>query len=280
MAKKFSEIGFCVFDTEATSPIPEESRVCEIGWCKFNGDQSIAVNGSILVNPGIPIPKESYEIHGISSSDVQGLPNFRDQWVNEFRQKALPSTAPIVTYNGLSFDIPLIRYEAERTGLVDIESDIKLDIDLYVFVNWFLRGVRSRKLGNIATGLGISIPDGMVLHGAATDCYITGMIMWRMIEIGLIPDDMIEAYVLQKILFAAMAEEEDLFQSYFYIDRWDGDFRIGFGKFIGKPLDEVPLKEWQRVSDNLKKKTAEGKFTPNAVFAMVSRMLEIKKEEV
>ena len=72
-----------VIDLETTGPAPPGHGVCEIGW------QDVALaesgrwevwgeGGSILVNPGRPIPPVTQAIHHIRDEDVADAPGWHD----------------------------------------------------------------------------------------------------------------------------------------------------------------------------------------------------------
>ena len=71
-----------------------------------------------LINPGIPIPPQSTEIHGISDEQVADKPTFKDRArdINHFL-----SGADIGGYNHVKFDLPLLLEEFSR---VDIPFDL------------------------------------------------------------------------------------------------------------------------------------------------------------
>jgi UDP-N-acetylmuramate-alanine ligase len=57
------------------------------------------------LHPGIPIPKESSDVHGITDDDVKDSPTFRDV-ANELRQ--FLDNCDLAGYNSNRFDIPLL----------------------------------------------------------------------------------------------------------------------------------------------------------------------------
>jgi len=71
------------------------------------------------MNPGIPIPKESSDIHGITNEMVVNLPFFK-KFANEIYQFIKDSD--LCGYNSNRFDLPLIAEEFLRA---DIDFDMK-----------------------------------------------------------------------------------------------------------------------------------------------------------
>lgn len=72
-----------------------------------------------MVNPGIPIPKETTKIHGITDEDVKDAPTFAEiaqSLANEFEG------CDFAGYNLNKFDIPLLAEEFMR---VNVDFDLK-----------------------------------------------------------------------------------------------------------------------------------------------------------
>ena len=69
------------FDLETTGVNVAEDRIVEISVIKLNPDGSEEVLTE-LVNPGMPIPKGSSDIHGITDDKVADAPLF-NQLANE-----------------------------------------------------------------------------------------------------------------------------------------------------------------------------------------------------
>ena len=70
---------------------------------------------------------------------------------------------------------------------------------------------------------------------------IARFILHRMIEQGLIPDDVEEALAVQQRLLLALQQEQAVYGRFLYIDRDNHTLlRIGFGKHTGSLLRDVP----------------------------------------
>lgn len=120
MKKTLDQTFFACFDCEATGLNTEEDRIIEIGVAIFKaGDPKNPVETyETLVNPQIPIPKESQEIHHINDEMVAGAPTI-DQVLP--RVLKMLTKYPLVGHS-LNFDINLINNEASR---YHIPCDIK-----------------------------------------------------------------------------------------------------------------------------------------------------------
>jgi len=70
----------CV-DTETTGPNPEEAIIVELGAAWYSGPGKTPpefVRLGTLINPGVPIPLASTEIHGITDDAVKDAPKLGD----------------------------------------------------------------------------------------------------------------------------------------------------------------------------------------------------------
>lgn len=107
-----------VFDLETTGIKVATDRIVEISVVKImpEGDQKIYTR---KVNPTIPIPAKTTEIHGISDQDVKDAPTFKDiaHELNQFL-----GNSDLAGYNSNKFDIPLLVEEFLRA---DVEFDLK-----------------------------------------------------------------------------------------------------------------------------------------------------------
>jgi len=103
-----------VFDTETTGINARFDRIVEIACVKLHPDGRREVWVRRL-NPGIPIPAASTAIHGIGDADVAGAPRFADVALElaEFL-----ANADLAGYNITGFDLPVLRIEFLRAGIL------------------------------------------------------------------------------------------------------------------------------------------------------------------
>lgn len=106
------------FDLETTGVNIAKDRIIEISLCKINTDNTQEVK-TYRVNPEIPIPVESSEIHGIYDKDIVNSPTFKEI-AKEIVQ--FISGCDLGGYNSNRFDVPLLAEELLRVGS---EHDIK-----------------------------------------------------------------------------------------------------------------------------------------------------------
>ena len=102
-----------ILDLETTGTFPDEDRIVEIGILKIypSGKRS---EYHARVNPGVPIPPEATEIHGITNNDVKRKPEFHK--IARQVQRFL-NGCDLAGFNALRFDIPFLRNEFQRANL-------------------------------------------------------------------------------------------------------------------------------------------------------------------
>lgn len=105
-------------DLETTGVNLGTDRIVEIAIVKILPDGSKSVKRK-LINPEMPIPKTSSDIHGITDEMVKDAPTFR-QVANELKQTL--DGCDIAGYNSNRFDIPLLMEEFIR---VQVDFDMK-----------------------------------------------------------------------------------------------------------------------------------------------------------
>lgn len=103
----------CIFDLETTGTNVSKDRIVEICILKVNPDGS-RESKTWLVNPQMPIPKESSEIHGISNDDVKDAPTFKE--IAHHIMEMISGT-DLGGFNSNRFDVPLLAEELLRAEL-------------------------------------------------------------------------------------------------------------------------------------------------------------------
>lgn len=115
----------CFFDLEATGTHVVKDRIVEISILKLfpNGTKE---GKTWLVNPGIPIPPEVVEIHGISDEKVANAPTFK-QLAKEVY--SMIKDSDLAGFNSDRFDIPLLVEEMLRAGVdFDLKNRVSVDV--------------------------------------------------------------------------------------------------------------------------------------------------------
>lgn len=269
-----------VLDTETTGPEPETARIVELGAAYFVGGELVR-SLSIRINPGEPIPAGASEVHGIFDADVADAPTFAQvaprllkhmsgEWARD--NLGIPpapedgdsfgmvETPLVVGYNILRYDAIVIDAEFVRANVPVFEPMGCAEIlDPIAWSMWENRGGRN-KLTEVCEDVGISLKDA---HAASADAVATGRLLFRLIQIGIIPDNDTAAMREMAWRVEQLEAERAEFGHYFYRCRaGTGALLVGFGKHKAALATSVPRSYWQFVL---------GKFTdlhPGAEKAM------------
>lgn len=170
-------------DVEATGVNAKKDCIVTLflGIMEANGEFS--EKHEFLFNPGVEIPQEAMNVHGITNEHVQEhgiqVENHRDVFekiraliVDNIRDHNLP----VVIYNA-PYDTTIINSTLVRNGLNPIAWNDYFVIDPFVIdkaIDTYRKGARS--LTSVATHYGIEV-DETKTHDAAYDCYLTGRIV-------------------------------------------------------------------------------------------------------
>jgi DNA polymerase-3 subunit epsilon len=113
------------FDLETTGIDIVHDRIVEICYLKIfpNGDEESKTR---RINPGIPIPAQASEVHGIFDEDVKDAPPFKSIAKSLADQL---EDCDLAGYNSNRFDIPLLAEEFLRAE-VDIDLRKRRFIDV------------------------------------------------------------------------------------------------------------------------------------------------------
>lgn len=106
------------FDIESTGLNIIRDRIIQIALIKYSNSVDEPKELSLLINPGIPISEEAFNVHKISNEDLRNKPVFQQvgQKIYDFIGEA-----DLAGYNSDRFDIPMLIEEFHRIG---IEFDI------------------------------------------------------------------------------------------------------------------------------------------------------------
>ena len=111
-----------VIDLETTGINLSTDRIVEIAIVRLsvNGERKVKRK---LINPEVPIPPGSTDVHGISNEMVKDAPTFK-QVANEIKQ--FLENCDLSGYNSNRFDIPMLAEEFLRAGMDFEFGDRKL----------------------------------------------------------------------------------------------------------------------------------------------------------
>ncbi|MYT24595.1 DNA polymerase III subunit epsilon [Streptomyces sp. SID7760] len=155
------------FDTETTGPDPLNDRIVTAALVARGGGLPDKIM-SWLINPGIPIPAEATEVHGIDDAKAATGANPADALDDIARHLAVAMAygMPVIAFN-LSFDWTILTRDCERhrvPGPADRvpEGTVQALIDPLVIDKQFdkyVKGKGQRKLKPTAERYGVELTD-------------------------------------------------------------------------------------------------------------------------
>ncbi len=216
----------CFFDLETTGTNVAKDRIVEISILKVfpNGNKE---SKTWLVNPEMPIPKESYDIHGISNEKVANEPTFKELSKEIYQ---MIKECDLGGFNSDRFDIPLLAEEMLRVG-VDFDMKNMVSID----VQTIFHKMEKRTLG--AAYKFYCDKDLTDAHSAEADTLATYEILLSQLD--RYPD--LENNVKKLAEFSTHRKFVDL-AGFIGLDD-DGKEVFAFGKHKGKGVHDVLEKE-------------------------------------
>ena len=177
--REITDLPLVAIDTETTGRDASHDRIVEIACVHFRNGAVVSAK-HWLVNPGIPIPKEAFDVHGISDDDVRDKPSFAD--VAAEIVAAFEGAVP-VAYNA-EFDRAFVLAELERAGIGERRAPAcRRGVDWIDPLTWareLQKYEKGKSLGDVCGRLGIAIDRAhratddaeaavRVLHAFTTD---------------------------------------------------------------------------------------------------------------
>lgn len=138
-------------DLESTAPLPEVARIVQYGLAYVGGGEP-PVRHSAIVDPGVEIPDEAAEIHGITTerARAEGIPiDEAAAFILDNLESAIARGLPIVVFNA-RYDLTVMDREARRHGLPPIDATRLRCVDPFVLDKWLDRYRKSYPAGHDA----------------------------------------------------------------------------------------------------------------------------------
>lgn len=116
----------CFFDIESTGLNVLRDRILQLAIIKYPKNNKPFEELSLLINPGVPISEEAFQVHGISAKELSNKPVFSQvaDKINKFI-----GDADLAGYNSNRFDIPMLIEEFARVG-IDFDMSKRRTIDV------------------------------------------------------------------------------------------------------------------------------------------------------
>lgn len=208
-------------DLEATGINIGTDKIVEIAIVKIMPDGSKLVKRK-LINPQIPIPATSTQIHGITDEMVKDAPVFK-QVANEIKQ--FLEHCDLGGYNSNRFDVPMLIEEFLRIGMEFSTDDRKM-----VDVQKVFHLMEQRTLTAAYKFYCDKILEGA--HGAETDATAT----WEILEAQVCRYETLGNTVDSIVKFTGEDDMVDFARRFIKVD---GVEVFNFGKHKGKAVTEV-----------------------------------------
>lgn len=178
-----------VFDTETTG-LRDPIRIVQLSLLRYEMDKSwsemeawvnlCSPSDGVVIEPGATL------VHGITMETVKGKPTLEQ--LMDGILAILCRHNVFMAYNGLNFDIPLLRAAFKRSkSRKDFPAIESRTIDPLPFSYALYPGARGWKLGQMAARLSI---NSRRTHEALSDCMTAAEVMTRMAVIHELPNDL------------------------------------------------------------------------------------------
>lgn len=159
------------FDVETTGRDPRQARLVTASIVVVDGDGEVTAEHEWLADPGIEIPAEVTEIHGISTSHAREHGRPAAQVTAEIAQvlgRLFSGGVPVIAFNAC-YDFTVLANESVRHGVPPLGA--KPVIDPFISnkqVHKYRKGRRT--LGALCLEYGVSLNDA---HTSAADALAT-----------------------------------------------------------------------------------------------------------
>lgn len=214
-------------DLETTGTNLAVDRIVELAIVRVSPDGTSVVKRK-LINPLMPIPKGSSDVHGITDEMVKTAPTFK-QVANEVKQ--FIENCDIAGYNSNRFDVPMLVEEFLRSGL-----EFSVDGRKLLDVQRVFHMMEQRTLSAAYKFYCQKTLEGA--HGAEADATATFEILCAQLErypeLGLTVEDICK--------FCGEEDMVDFARRFIKIDCVEV---FNFGKHKGRPVEDVLKSEPQ-----------------------------------
>ncbi len=215
-------------DLETTGVNLSNDRIVELAIVKIMPDGT-RITKRRLINPQMPIPQVTSDIHGIIDEMVKDAPTFK-QMSNEIKQ--FLENCDLGGYNSNRFDIPMLMEEFLRAGVdVDLSDRRMIDVQ-HIFYTMQPRTLAAAYLFYCEKEL-------VDAHSAEVDINATIEVLEAQLKkyekLGTTVDSVLDVIGEDKIVDYARRFSFDA----------NGNEVFNFGKYKGMPVADVLKKEPQ-----------------------------------
>jgi DNA polymerase-3 subunit epsilon len=171
---EMSDLPVVSIDTETTGRDPSVDRIVEIACVVWHQEQ-VVQSHRWLLDPGRPIPKEAFDVHGIGDDDVRGKPRFAE--ITGELLACLAGHVPLA-YNA-EFDRAFLIDELARAGVErsDLPPAARRGVEWIDPLTWareLQEEEKGKSLVEVSGRLGIDIAQA---HRATDDAEAAARVM-------------------------------------------------------------------------------------------------------
>lgn len=211
------------FDLETTGTNVTQDRIVEISMVKVLPGDKDPIKDTRRVNPGIKIPAEATEVHGITNEDVANCRTFKEM-AKEIAQ--FFTGCDIAGFNSNKFDLPMLSEEFSRAG-------VSFDFTKHRFIDVQTIFHKKEQRTLVAAYRFYCNKNLENAHSAMADTMATFEVLEAQLErYSDLPTD-----VEQLSIYSSQNRNVDLMGRLVYND--EGKEVINFGKYKGQLAEEV-----------------------------------------
>lgn len=219
------------FDLETTGLETANARIVEFCFVTLGPQLEEQERFESLVNPGIPIPPETAEIHGITDQAVADRPRF-EQFAPRIQD--LVHDAVLIAHNA-RFDVAVLHNELTRAGqagLAVTHPTIDTKVVETIVNSHALEATYRRYRGQPLEGA----------HRAATDVLATVAVLraQRTVHADVLPQRLDDLQTDRLLRWAGKSGKTFLDHERKFYSEEDGVVRFNFGKHRGEPATRHP----------------------------------------
>jgi DNA polymerase-3 subunit epsilon len=173
LLSRWSDVPICMIDFETTGIRVGADRAVSIGMVRFErGAPSASVYS--LIDPGMLIPAEAIEVHGISNADVAGAPTIEEFCASEAVQDALRDAQPA------AYNAPFDKSFFPPSALPDYTWPWLDALTFVRRVDRYARGKGRHKLTAVCERHGIALDNA---HNAAADALAACAVLHKLLPL-------------------------------------------------------------------------------------------------
>lgn len=211
------------FDLETTGTNVTQDRIVEISMVKVLPGDKDPIKDTRRVNPGIKIPAEATEVHGITNEDVANCRTFKEM-AKEIAQ--FFTGCDIAGFNSNKFDLPMLSEEFSRAG-------VSFDFTKHRFIDVQTIFHKKEQRTLVAAYRFYCNKNLENAHSAMADTMATFEVLEA--QLGRYSD--LPTDVEQLSIYSSQNRNVDLMGRLVYND--EGKEVINFGKYKGQLAEEV-----------------------------------------